>query len=102
MIGKGGATIRQLTEETGAVIDIDDNGTIRIFGAKTKIEARPKPRLLKSRRLQISDEGRSRRLIQVKWLVLLSLVRLSMYYLTLTVEHKRCISHKSLMRVSRM
>lgn len=32
VIGKGGATIRQLTEETGAVIDIDDSGTIRIFG----------------------------------------------------------------------
>ncbi|TWV83019.1 polyribonucleotide nucleotidyltransferase [Moraxella sp. VT-16-12] len=32
IIGKGGATIRQLTEETGATIDIDDNGTIRIFG----------------------------------------------------------------------
>lgn len=32
VIGKGGATIRQITEETGAVIDIDDNGTIRIFG----------------------------------------------------------------------
>lgn len=32
VIGKGGATIRQLTEDTGAVIDIDDNGTIRIFG----------------------------------------------------------------------
>ncbi|WP_367104985.1 polyribonucleotide nucleotidyltransferase [uncultured Psychrobacter sp.] len=32
VIGKGGAMIRQLTEETGAVIDIDDNGTIRIFG----------------------------------------------------------------------
>ncbi|WP_406947228.1 polyribonucleotide nucleotidyltransferase [Psychrobacter ciconiae] len=32
VIGKGGATIRQLTEETGAVIDIDDAGTIRIFG----------------------------------------------------------------------
>ena len=32
VIGKGGATIRQLTEETGAVIDIDDKGTIRIFG----------------------------------------------------------------------
>ena len=32
VIGKGGATIRQLTEETGATIDIDDNGTIRIFG----------------------------------------------------------------------
>ena len=32
VIGKGGATIRQLTEETGATVDIDDNGTIRIFG----------------------------------------------------------------------
>ncbi|MFC0820991.1 polyribonucleotide nucleotidyltransferase [Moraxella marmotae] len=32
VIGKGGATIRQLTEETGATIDIEDNGTIRIFG----------------------------------------------------------------------
>ncbi|WP_438013081.1 polyribonucleotide nucleotidyltransferase [Psychrobacter raelei] len=32
VIGKGGATIRQLTEDTGAVIDIDDNGIIRIFG----------------------------------------------------------------------
>lgn len=32
VIGKGGATIRALTEETGAVIDIDDDGTIRIFG----------------------------------------------------------------------
>ncbi len=32
VIGKGGATIRQLTEDTGAVIDIDDNGAIRIFG----------------------------------------------------------------------
>jgi polyribonucleotide nucleotidyltransferase len=32
VIGKGGAMIRQLTEETGAVIDIDDAGTIRIFG----------------------------------------------------------------------
>ena len=32
VIGKGGATIRALTEETGATVDIDDNGTIRIFG----------------------------------------------------------------------
>lgn len=47
VIGKGGATIRQLTEETGAIIDIDDNGAIRIFGeskastraAMAKIEA---------------------------------------------------------------
>ena len=31
VIGKGGATIRALTEETGASIDIDDSGTIRIY-----------------------------------------------------------------------
>ena len=30
VIGKGGATIRQITEETGATIDIDDDGTIKI------------------------------------------------------------------------
>ncbi len=30
VIGKGGATIRALTEETGAVIDIDDEGTVKI------------------------------------------------------------------------
>ncbi|MDO4426803.1 MAG: polyribonucleotide nucleotidyltransferase [Moraxella sp.] len=33
VIGKGGATIRQLTEDTGATIDIEDNGVVRIFGA---------------------------------------------------------------------
>ncbi len=33
IIGKGGATIRALTEETGATVDIEDNGTVRIFGA---------------------------------------------------------------------
>ncbi len=46
VIGKGGATIRSLTEETGAVIDIDDTGMIKISAvdkdavelAKTKIE----------------------------------------------------------------
>ncbi len=32
VIGKGGATIRAITEETGATIDIDDSGTITIFG----------------------------------------------------------------------
>ena len=31
MIGKGGATIRALTEETGATIDISDDGSIRIY-----------------------------------------------------------------------
>jgi len=30
VIGKGGATIRALTEETGASIDIDDDGTVKI------------------------------------------------------------------------
>ena len=33
VIGKGGATIRSLTEETGAMIDIDDDGTVRIYAA---------------------------------------------------------------------
>jgi polyribonucleotide nucleotidyltransferase len=30
VIGKGGATIRQITEETGVTIDIDDDGTVKI------------------------------------------------------------------------
>ncbi|WP_044412825.1 polyribonucleotide nucleotidyltransferase [Thiomicrospira microaerophila] len=30
IIGKGGAVIRALTEETGAVIELDDDGTVRI------------------------------------------------------------------------
>lgn len=30
IIGKGGATIRMLTEETGTVIELDDDGTVRI------------------------------------------------------------------------
>ncbi len=46
VIGKGGATINKLTEETGTKIDIDDDGTITIAGpsqtnceeAKKKIE----------------------------------------------------------------
>ncbi|RTE64665.1 polyribonucleotide nucleotidyltransferase [Amphritea opalescens] len=33
VIGKGGATIRALTEQTGATIDIEDNGTVRIYAA---------------------------------------------------------------------
>jgi polyribonucleotide nucleotidyltransferase len=32
VIGKGGATIRSITEDTGATVDIDDDGTIRIYG----------------------------------------------------------------------
>ena len=46
VIGKGGATIRSLTEETGAIIDIDDTGLIKVSAvdkeavelAKAKIE----------------------------------------------------------------
>jgi len=30
VIGKGGVTIRAITEETGATVDIDDDGTVRI------------------------------------------------------------------------
>jgi polyribonucleotide nucleotidyltransferase len=33
VIGKGGATIRSITEQTGADIDIDDSGNIKIFAA---------------------------------------------------------------------
>jgi len=32
VIGKGGATIRGITEETGASIDLEDDGTVTIFG----------------------------------------------------------------------
>lgn len=32
VIGKGGAVIRGITEETGASIDIDDDGNVRIYG----------------------------------------------------------------------
>ncbi len=31
VIGKGGATIRSITEETGATIDLDDSGLVKIF-----------------------------------------------------------------------
>nr|WP_207062480.1 polyribonucleotide nucleotidyltransferase [Motiliproteus sp. SC1-56] len=31
VIGKGGATIRAITEETGASIDLEDDGTVKIF-----------------------------------------------------------------------
>ncbi len=33
IIGKGGATIRAITEETGASIDIDDDGNVKIYSA---------------------------------------------------------------------
>jgi polyribonucleotide nucleotidyltransferase len=33
VIGKGGATIRSITEETGASVDIEDDGSVRIYAA---------------------------------------------------------------------
>ena len=33
VIGKGGAVIRDLTEKSGASIDLDDDGTVRIYAA---------------------------------------------------------------------
>ena len=36
VIGKGGATIRALTEETGATIDIEDDGTIKIYATEAE------------------------------------------------------------------
>ena len=32
IIGKGGATIRSITEQSGATVDIDDDGSVRVFG----------------------------------------------------------------------
>ncbi|MBA6413100.1 polyribonucleotide nucleotidyltransferase [Parahaliea sp. F7430] len=32
IIGKGGAMIRSITEESGATVDIDDDGSVRVFG----------------------------------------------------------------------
>ena len=32
VIGKGGVTIRSICEDTGASVDIDDDGTVKIFG----------------------------------------------------------------------
>lgn len=36
IIGKGGATIRGICEETDAQIDIEDDGTVRIYGANAE------------------------------------------------------------------
>ena len=32
IIGKGGATIRSIVDETGAEVDVEDDGTVRIYG----------------------------------------------------------------------
>jgi polyribonucleotide nucleotidyltransferase len=33
IIGKGGVTIRSITEQTGASVDIDDDGTVKVYGS---------------------------------------------------------------------
>jgi polyribonucleotide nucleotidyltransferase len=45
VIGKGGATIRALTEETGTQIDITDDGTIKIACTSTEAGALAKKRI---------------------------------------------------------
>lgn len=41
VIGKGGATIRALTEETGATIDIQDDGTVKVASTDQAAASRP-------------------------------------------------------------
>jgi len=45
VIGKGGAVIRALTEETGAVIDIEDDGTITIASVSAEAAQNAKKRI---------------------------------------------------------
>ncbi len=45
VIGKGGATIRSISEETGASIDIDDDGTIKIASADGEASAAARKRI---------------------------------------------------------
>ena len=45
VIGKGGATIRQLTEETGTVIDVRDDGTITIASVDKRAAQEAKRRI---------------------------------------------------------
>ncbi len=48
VIGKGGATIRSITEETGATIDINDDGVVKIFSVQKSAgeEAKKRVRLI--------------------------------------------------------
>ena len=41
IIGKGGATIRSITEESGATVDIDDDGTVRVLRSEHGMLAMP-------------------------------------------------------------
>ncbi|MBK5967834.1 MULTISPECIES: polyribonucleotide nucleotidyltransferase [Thiorhodovibrio] len=48
VIGKGGSTIRAITEETGATIDINDDGVVKIFSVQKSAgeEAKKRVRLI--------------------------------------------------------
>ncbi len=46
VIGKGGATIRALTEETGASIDIEEDGTVRIYAEDRSAAKRATDKIL--------------------------------------------------------
>ena len=39
VIGKGGAVIRQITEETGTTIDIENDGTVKIASVERQPRA---------------------------------------------------------------
>lgn len=45
VIGKGGAVIRQICEESGAEIDIQDDGTIRIYGQNAEAASKAKVKI---------------------------------------------------------
>lgn len=45
VIGKGGTTIRQLTEELGVTIDIQDDGTVKIFCVNNEMGEQAKKRI---------------------------------------------------------
>jgi polyribonucleotide nucleotidyltransferase len=45
VIGKGGATIRSITEETGATIDINDDGVVKIFSVQKAAGEEAKKRI---------------------------------------------------------
>ncbi len=66
VIGKGGATIRSITEETGTVIDIDDDGTIKIAATsgESANEARRRIEML-TKDVEVGEvyEGRVSRLM---------------------------------------
>ena len=46
LIGKGGATIRSIVEDTGASIDVDDDGNVKIYAADSDVLNMAKDRVM--------------------------------------------------------